>query len=159
MTILVAAFGSAHGADNLAWLVADSLQRGLSAASDERMRSLASRSITVKKYLHPSASLAELSLYQGVVFLDAMLSDKHDYGEIISIDAQQLEAGCGELSTHQKGLNDAIHLSVVLGTLPDKATVVAMNVHPHPEREVTALLQNALLECLLTEIGNITKII
>jgi len=146
MRVLIAGFGSAHGADSLGWNIADSFLEDLSAVSPrapfDRLQSVP---IRVKKFLHPSAAVSELESVALAVFIDAIRSDNFAYGEIISLPARDLKPGVGALSTHANGLNDALALARTLGTLPETALVTGINVYPKDMQVIPQWLCDNLL--------------
>ncbi|SMF20273.1 hydrogenase maturation protease [Alteromonadaceae bacterium Bs31] len=156
MAILLSAFGSAHGADSMAWILADRLNEGLSAKSPASLfQTIQTLPLSIKKYLHPSAVVAELAKFQAAIFLDALVCENKPYGEIVSFPARQLQASTANLSTHQNGLNDAIHLAKALGTLPEQARVLGMNVYPYTDQVLTKAQLLKLMECVVREISNL----
>lgn len=146
MSVLIAAIGSGHGADSLGWEVADRLSRLSLALPSGGL-------VDVKKYRHPTAMVNDLGSYDQVIFLDALVSQRHQYGELIQLPAADLCAASGTLSSHGTGLNDAVALARAIQTLPVDSLVVGINVFPFVDVPVAEDLQRRLGHAVCTQLG------
>lgn len=155
MSVLVAAIGSSHGADSLGWLVADHLAtRLISGGSPVVFPDGVDlvRDISVRKFLHPTAALSVTPNFSHVLFVDAVHSETHEYGELLSVNAHELTPGLCDFSSHATGLNDAICLGRELNMLPSNCIVMGLNVYPFDELPVATSLRQKLITALWVEI-------
>jgi len=139
MSVLVAAIGSAHGADCLGWDVADHM------LGSSQFSFCAEHDLCIKKYRHPTAAIYELADFSHAIFVDAIESEQHPYGELLKIDATDLQPGNGMVSCHSAGLSDALCLAHSIGTLPSDCIVMGLNVYPLENTRITEIQQTPLI--------------
>ncbi|WP_075186442.1 hypothetical protein [Teredinibacter haidensis] len=156
MSVLIAALGSAHGADSLGWEVADFIERHLSGGCvllPGGAFEIKAGELRIKKYLHPTAMLADLASHSHVFFIDACRSSEHSYGELLSFSAHELQPGAGVLSSHGAGLSDAVCLAKTLGVLPLDCHVLGLNVYGQEATAVDEGLQQRLIRAVWEEVS------
>jgi hypothetical protein len=158
MSILVAGIGSSYGADFLGWEVADFLARGIASRHPQLGQIPAvlqlEDDLHIKKFLHPTAAIASVGGYRSVLFVDAMRSSEHRYGELLQLHANDLQPTSGALSSHSSGLDDAINLSRTLGVLPDDCWVFGLNALPLEDQPFASDLQKKLVAALWQAVVN-----
>jgi|GEM_PF-1620105 len=155
-SLLVAAIGSAHGADSLGWEVADYLSAHLESGHGVlpycQAAAEGANGLHIIKYQHPTAVVEKISHFSHVLFVDACRVVEQHYGALIHVQADALTPGKGELSSHESGVNDAVCLARALNVLPKHCAVMGLNVYLHEHTPVSWSLQQQLVHALWGEI-------
>jgi len=140
--------GSPFGQDRLAWQVIESLEAaGIQDHFPPGRLSLHSSD-------RPGAALLELMRgAEFVLIVDALQSGARA-GTILCLNPDQLATTPGFISSHDFGVSAALELGLVLGDLPARVRVIAVEMDPgqSSSRPLPAALVQQLHEVIINEI-------
>lgn len=138
--VKVVAVGSPFADDQIAWLVAEGLQRHAQ--------------LTIDIVDRPSINL--LQLWQGqsnVCLIDALLMDA-PLGSVHCFTAEQISQYPTTLSSHAVGVQQTIALAEALQQLPEKLSIYGIVINePKPEQQQLSLDLIAKLDDIIEDIS------
>ena len=147
--LTIIGIGSPMPGDQLGWQVIDQLQQ-LRQHCDIELDPYGSpqpanqpqstEPVQLIKLDRPGSGLLDyLDVEKKVILIDAIMSEQHDFGEIIHLDAHQLAAPADNvatreqpslLSSHGFGLKEALQLARQLKRLPRNCMIMGINLYP-----------------------------
>ena len=146
--LTIIGIGSPIAGDQLGWQVIDQLQQ-LRQHHDIKLDTYgplelanqiqSTEQIQLIKLDRPGSGLLDYLDVEGkVILIDAIMSEQHDFGDVICLDAHQLVApvdtvATGEqpslLSSHGFGLKEALQLAKQLKRLPRDCLIMGLNLY------------------------------
>jgi len=126
--IAVIGVGSPFGADQMGWQVIDALQRSELPISNSGMP------VTLFKLDRPGSGIVDqMQNASAAILIDAVNSPDAEEKEIVVLSADQLLQSSEHthrplVSSHGFGLLQAIQLAEKLNLMPDKTSIVGMNI-------------------------------
>ena len=141
--IVIACVGSPFGADSLGHAVAEILRAhpGVQSLPENLLRIVASD--------RPQLNLlTQIEGAQLAIIVDAVEGEQAP-GEIVYIDAEQLAADTGRLSSHSVGVAEALALGRALDQLPPRLLIIALSMGKslrwQPDNEDLAQLADSVI--------------
>ena len=152
--LTIIGIGSPMPGDQLGWQVIDQLQQlkqrhdieldsygplqpANQIQSTEQIQS--TKQIQLIKLDRPGSGLLDYLDVEGkVILIDAIMSEQHDFGDVIRLDAHQLadtldtvatEEQPSLLSSHGFGLKEALQLAKQLKCLPQECVIMGLNLY------------------------------
>ena len=161
--LTIIGIGSPMPGDQLGWQVIDQLQQ-LRQHRDIELDTYGSLQpanqiqsidqIQLIKLDRPGSGLLDyLDLENRAILIDAIMSEQHDFGEVIRLDAHQLVAPSDSavtrkqpslLSSHGFGLREALLLASQLKRLPPECQIIGLNLYPSLQSSGNHIAYNSL---------------
>lgn len=146
--LMIIGIGSPMAGDQMGWQIIDQLQQ-LRQHHDIKLDTYgplqpasqiqSTKQIQLIKLDRPGSSLLDyLDVENKVILIDAIMSEQHDFGDVICLDAHQLVASIDTvatreqpslLSSHGFGLKEALQLAKQLKCLPRDCLIMGLNLY------------------------------